>query len=305
MKLQNNLELNESLQITGGEKAVLDLNGHTITAPANNVLMYLKDANVTVVNGTIQGNNATMDVFAVSGSNLTLNKVNISGSGDDAIYISDEHSAVNSRVRLLDCDISMESCAVYMRGNGQKSAGKTQLIIEDSKINSKYIAVMGNGTSTYWGTETQIYNSEIQGHYAAIYQPQSDSITRIVGSKMSGICGVVIKGGDLEIVDSEIRGTGEQQPPAFEGSGYTDTGDAVYIDCGYQVPIRVAISGNSKITSEHSLAVRVFEPNGAYATVTITGGEFSTDVSAFLPEGYVYDPTSKTVKRVQEGTGDE
>lgn len=304
MKLQNNLELDTPLEITGAQKAVLDLNGHTITGPSDNVLMTLKDANVTVVNGNIVGNNPNTDVFTVSGSNLTLNKVNISGQGDDAIYISDEKDILNSRVRLLGCEITMESCAVYMRGNGEKSPGRSQLIIEDCELNSNYITVMGNGTAAYWGTEIQIYNSKLTGYYAAVYIPQSDSLTRVVESTLSGNCGLVIKAGDLEVLNSSIQGIGEKQPPKQEMSGYTDTGDAIYIDCTYQKPIRVTISGEkTNITSANSEAIQVFTPLGEYAQVTVTGGEFSTDVSAFVPEGYAY--SGGTVTQVQGGSGDE
>lgn len=305
MQLQNDLTLDAPLAITGNEKAVLDLNGHTIAGPSGDVLMHLKDANVTVVNGSIVGNDPNQDVFTVSGSSLTLNKVKVSGQGDDAIYITDENDIINSRVRLLGCEINMESCAVYMRGNGDKSAGRSQLVIEDCKLNSNYIAVMGNGTASFWGTEIQIYKSKVTGKYAAVYQPQGDSITKVTQSTLSGISGIVIKGGDLEVVDSVVNGTGAKQEPKVENSGFTDTGDAIYIDCGYQQPINVSVSGNCIITSTNSLAVQVFEPYGAFASVTITGGKFSSDVSAFVQEGYIYDTTDQIVKPVQGGAGDE
>jgi len=303
MQLKNDLTLSEPLAITGIEKAVLDLNGHTITGPSDNVLMQLKDASVTILNGNITANDARKDVISVSGSSLTLHEVNISGQGDDAIDISDENGTENSRVRIFDSKINVNGCAVYLRGNGEKSEGKTQVVIEDCDFTSGYIAVMGNGTAAYWGTDVQIYRSTLTGQYAAVYQPQSDSITRVTESTLSGICGVVLKGGDLEVVNSTIRGTGEQKAPAVEGSGYTDTGDAIYVDCNYKTPITVTVSGNSIITSTHSQAIQVFEPHGAYASVTVTGGNFSSDVSAYVPEGYTYN--NGTVTPAQEGTGDE
>jgi hypothetical protein len=59
----------------------------------------------------------------------------------------------------------------------------------------------------------------------------------------------------------------------------------------------VNVSGNSDITSANNKAVRVFVPDGYenHATVILTGGTYSSDVSEFVAEGYIYDPVSKKV----------
>lgn len=287
--LQNDLMLPETLTVSAGEKAMLDLNGHTITGPAGaSVLKVTEGADLTVTNGILDNANASVEAVRVTGGALTLQSVEILGKRGDAVYVTDANGMENARVRIFGSRLSADECAVYLRGNGTKSAGRTQVFIENSELTSDYIAIMGNGTSTYWGTEVQIYQSTVVGHYAAVYQPQGDSLTKVVESQLSGITGIVLKGGELEVVDSQVSGTGEKQEPKVEGSGYTDTGDGIYIDCGYKAPIRVSVSGNSRVTSAHSFAVQIFEPYGGYATVTLTGGEYSSDVSAWVPQGYVF-----------------
>lgn len=306
MQLQNDLTLDAPLAITGNEKAVLDLNGHTLTAPnGDSAVKLTQGANLTLTNGNVVSTSTTADAIYVSGSTLTLNKVKLDSQNEDGIYIIDENGVENSRIRIFGGEIKAKKCAVFLRGNGTMSSGRSQVFIEDCTLESDYIAVTGNGNATCWGTEIQIYKSKVTGKYAAVYQPQGDSITKVTQSTLSGISGIVIKGGDLEVVDSVVNGTGAKQEPKVENSGFTDTGDAIYIDCGYQQPINVSVSGNCVIESTNSLAVQVFEPYGAFASVTITGGKFSSDVSQFVQEGYIYDTTDQIVKPVQGGAGDE
>ena len=300
--LQNNLTLDQPLTLSAGEKAMLDLNGHTLTGPAGTPVVKLTEGtDLTVVNGTIDNGETAVEAISIKGGSLTLQNVDMVGGTSDAIYVTDAASIENTRIRIFDSRIHAGECAVYMRGNGTKSAGRTQVFIENSELSSEYIAVMGNGTAAYWGTEVQIYKSTIEGRYAAVYQPQSDSLTRVVESTLSGICGIVIKGGDLDVVSSTVMGTGDKQEPKVEGSGYTDTGDALLVDTTYKKPVTVTISGDSRFISTNSYAVQVFEPDGEYADVLILGGEYSSDVSQWLPEGYVYADG----KVVQGGTGDE
>jgi len=298
LQLQKDLELTEALTVAGGEKTVLDLNGNTITGPAEGTMLTLTDAaNLIIMNGEILAQDAGKDVISVSNSTLTLSGVKISGEGDDAIDISDENAEADSCVRIFESEIDVAGCAVYVRGNGATSEGRNQVIVENSLLTSGYITIMGNGTESYWGTSIQVYNSTLKGYYATIYQPQSDSITKVTGSTLEGGTGVAIKGGDLEIVSSTVKGTFPYTEPKFEGSGFTDTGDAVYVDCSYAEPMEITISGDSIIESTNALAVRVFVPEDGTdcASVVITGGTFSSDISAFVPTGYTYDPATGKV----------
>ena len=143
---------------------------------------------------------------------------------------------------MFDSDINLAGCAVFIRGNGEISDAKTQIIIEGSRLKSGYIAVMGNGTNTFWGTDVQIYNSTVTGKYAAVYQPQSDSLTRITNSTLEADTTIVMKGGDLEVIDCKIIGNGPHADPVYSQSGFNETGDAILVDCSYNAKINVSIS---------------------------------------------------------------
>lgn len=293
VQLRQNLTLEQPLALSNGANTVLDMNGFTVTGPETGPAITLTNgASLTVLNGNIQGAAAnTGNLVSITGATLTLSDVKISGARKDAIDITDQADGADSCVRLFDCNIDAERCAVYLRGDGTTKDGKTQVVIENSVIKSNYIAVTGSGNNVSWGTELQIYHSEITGKYAAVYHPQSDGIVRVTDSTLSGITGIVIKGGELVIKDSVISGTGKTNEifePAVDGSGFTDTGDGVYVDCSYQHQIIVGISGDkTKITSTNAQAVRIFDDSNLYALVEITGGTYSTDVAAMVPDGYV------------------
>ena len=130
---------------------------------------------------------------------------------------------------------------------------------------------------------------------------------QVTDSTLTGYTGVAIKGGELNVLDSTITGTGAAQQPQYSKSGFTDTGDGIYLEGGYNVEMLVTVAGNSTINSEHSQAVRVYEEGTHYATVVITGGKFSSDVTEFLPLGYTYDvgTGAVTAPTTQEETGNE
>lgn len=299
VKLEQDLVLTEPLVVNKGIKTVLDLNGHSITGAAGAPLLQLSEsAYLTLMNGQIVANDSSKDVISVSNSSLTLSKVEVTGNGDDAIDISDQNGSADSCIRVFDSKIDMAGCAVFIRGNGEVSEAKTQIIIEDSELNSGYVAIMGNGNNPCWGTDVQIYHSVVTGKYAAVYQPQTKSLTRVTnGSTLTGNTAIVMKGGDLEIIDSTVHGIGEAKEPAYSQSGFEETGDAILIDCSYNAKINVSITGKSVISSDKNKAVRVFVPAGYenHATVILTGGTYSSDVSEFVAEGYIYDPVLKKV----------
>ena len=299
VKLEQDLVLTEPLVVNKGIKTVLDLNGHSITGAAGAPLLQLSEsAYLTLMNGQIVANDSSKDVISVSNSSLTLSKVEVTGNGDDAIDISDQNGSADSCIRVFDSKIDMAGCAVFIRGNGEVSEAKTQIIIEDSELNSGYVAIMGNGNNPCWGTDVQIYHSVVTGKYAAVYQPQTKSLTRVTnGSTLTGNTAIVMKGGDLEIIDSTVHGIGEAKEPAYSQSGFEETGDAILIDCSYNAKINVSITGKSVITSDKNKAVRTFVPDGYenHTTVILTGGTYSSDVSEFVAKGYIYDPVSKEI----------
>jgi len=312
-RLQRDIVLKAPLQIDSGGDVILDLNGHTIQAPAGESALTVSNAtNMILLNGQLQAEDPQKNAVTVNGSMLTMSNVDIVGQSKYGVYVSDSEGNVDSRIRLFDCNIDAATGAVMLRGNGENSSGRTQLIVDSCVLNSDYMGIIGNGTQSYWGTDIQITDSQISGYYTALYQPQGDSTARVKNSTLTGGTGVVIKGGDLWITDSTVRGTFAEeqiQAPVLDKNGFSDTGDGLFVDCSYGLPMYIQIEGNSVIqkTAQSARSVRVFVPeDGAdSATVTITGGTYSDSVAEYVDPAYEYDPQSGTVvpKATVEGEG--
>lgn len=298
--LQQNVVLTDTLTVSEGSQATLDLNGYELTCTEATIFSVPSNANLTVMNGTISGDSTQTTALQTVGGQITLSKVQIENV-KYALSIEDYKTANdqgdNSFVRILDSQISSENVAIKLYGDGTASGELTVLVVQNSTVHSNYIAISGNGTATNpgrFGTDLQIVNSEVYGLYAGVYQPQMQSITTISGSTVSGWTGVAIKGGDLVVVDSIIQGLGTDEEVAvptestLSKSGFTDTGDGVYVEVSYGYPINVTISGASEIgcTAQSAQSVRVF-PASVLVEVTVTAGTFDTDVSAYLPDGYL------------------
>lgn len=86
-------------------------------------------------------------------------------------------------------------------------------------------------------------------------------------------------------MNTEVIATGAYQEPELGGNGFTDTGDAVYIETGYEYEIRLVIGQGSKLTSaqDKTLSLRVFEAGTDYVSVLIESGTFDEE----QPEEYL------------------
>lgn len=239
----------------------LDLNQNTITAEAGEAIaIHAANITLTVKNGTINN-------FA-------------EGSYSDGVYAYEESNNLT---------LTFENIVLESRTQGLAVQGLTS--------NSNVNIVNSNIKST---DELGIY-----------YPPKSGTLT-ISDSEIAGVTGIVVKGSNL-VVNGEktiISGTGPNVDPetyytgATDGSStLTETGDAVYVESGYNDrDISVSISGGH-LNSKNAKAVRMFVKNGentsAKREISVTGGTFSSDVSAYVAEGYVQNENG-TVEQLGE-----
>ena len=227
----------------------LDLNQNTITAEAGEAIA------INAANITLTVKNGTIENFA-------------EGSYSDGVYAYKESNNLT---------LAFENIVLKSRTQGLAVQGLTS--------NSNVNIVNSNITST-----------EGLGIY---YPPKSGTLT-ISDSEITGVTGIVVKGSNL-VVNGEktiISGTGPNVDPetyytgATDGSStLTETGDAVYVESGYNDrDISVSISGGH-LNSKNAKAVRMFVKNGentsAKREISVTGGTFSSDVSAYVAKGYV------------------
>ena len=239
----------------------LDLNQNTITAEAGEAIA------INAANITLTVKNGTIENFA-------------EGSYSDGVYAYKESNNLT---------LTFENIALKSRTQGLAVQGLTS--------NSNVNIVNSNITST-----------EGLGIY---YPPKSGTLT-ISDSEITGVTGIVVKGSNL-VVNGEktiISGTGPNVDPetyytgATDGSStLTETGDAVYVESGYNDrDISVSISGGH-LNSKNAKAVRMFVKNGentsAKREISVTGGTFSSDVSAYVAKGYVQNENG-TVEQLGE-----
>lgn len=261
-------EIGEKKQLQFEKEAMnltLDLNQNTITAEAGEAIA-VNAANITLIvkNGTIKN-------FA-------------NGKYSDGVYAYKESNNLT---------LTFENIVLESRTQGLAVQGLTS----NSNVNI---------------VNSKITSTEELGIY---YPPKSGTLT-ITDSEITGVTGIVVKGSNLVVVGDKtvISGTGPNVDPdtyytgATDGSSsLTETGDALYIESGYNDrDITVAVKGGS-FTSAKAQAVRMFIKNGETTTVKrevkVTGGTFSSDVSAYCEKNYYTEQNADntyTVKSMKD-----
>ncbi len=247
--------------------------------------------------------------FTKADVNITLNLNNhtVTALGGEAIKIN----AANVTLTITNGTIENHATGKYSDGlYAYSESNNLNLTLTNVKIHSRTqgLAVQGltsNSNVTINGGE--IISSEELGIY---YPPKSGTLT-VNDAKIEGKTGIVVKGSNLIVKgDSEIIGVGDKVVPdhyytgATDGSSsLTETGDAIYVESGYNDrDITVKIE-SGKLTSTNSYAIQYYDhakPVSAKREISITGGTFS-DLSAL---DYLADGANVTVKLAADTTKD-
>ncbi len=311
--LAGNVTLDTTVSVTNQKEKIVDLAGSTLSVPfAGHVFNLTDGASLTVMDGEVVGNAShTGALVNATGSDVALSGLTVTDV-KDVVRIADETSQDNdSFVTITDCDLSCSSMAVFVKGNGVLSEAPTRVIIENSRlVSSGYYAIAGSGnafpTGGNYGTDIVVRDSTVEGYYSAIYHPQRESSLLVENSTLAGITPLVMKGGDAVLVDAVVTASnqeGVQQlitPPAANKSGYSDTGAGVYVEGGFETPASVQMRGNTQVTAHYADALLVFDPDATGHTITVTGGSYSHDVTAYLADGYTCTPDGNGRYTVQK-----
>lgn len=295
VQLTGNVSLSSSLKVSDIHEKILDLNGYVLSAAANTVVEVKESSILTMMNGALQGNGTSSAYgLVVAGGDVALSNVTITDTAQ-AIRIWDPNASYNdSRVTLTDCTIRSTVAGIHIRGNGAKTATATHLTLEGCLIESTgYYAITGNGNDDAYGTYIHVRNSTLRvtsPSATAIYHPQRDSVLLVENSLLEGFTTLAVKGGNVTLTDTQVLATARAgmtaEPPAFNGSGYANTGAAVYVETGYNTLCSVTITGESVITSENAASILLYDSTNPLYTITVTGGKYSSDVSVFVADGY-------------------
>lgn len=287
IRLENNVTLakGETLTILEDKRVMMDLNGHTVTNTDGVAVTMMPGSSLTLVNGTLQQAEQSGTTYGIraTGAEVVLSNIKIN-EFQMGLYVGDNsnNNVLDSRIHIMDSVIDVENCAAFISGNGALSKQKSQLIIEGSTLTSHNMVIAGNGDTSgngRWGTDIQIINSTIKGtrmegasyDSVGIYQPQKASTLTIRDSHVEGGTGIALKGGSAKIYHSTIAGNGSYNEPTFEGSGSTNTGDAIYIETNYGYDIQLWLSADSELSveAEECKGLRVYEENAPNVYVEI------------------------------------
>ncbi len=291
LELSADVAVTETLAFVPGSYAVLDLGGNTLTSTAEKVFDVPTGATVTIVNGTISCGDGVVTGIAASGASVTLDGVVIEGV-DSGVTVRDHENGINadSAIYIRDSKITGDKYGLWIYSNEDESSHDTVVVVENSEIYGQtYAGIICNGS--YGDTDIRVSNCTVKGFYTGIYHPQKDSTLTVTESIITGYTGMAVKGGTVNIVNSSVCGTGAlHTEPAYQTSGWTDTGDGIYLEASYECDVIINISGDNttvKSDAEGSVAVRKYKEEAPHATISISGGSFDSDVSAFVASGYI------------------
>ena len=253
-----------------------DLTAAEVTSDASNPHILI----------TEQGTNVTID----------LNKHTITLDSLDTVSIQ------ASDVTLKICDGTIANAnprgyGLYVYHNKAANAGydNVNVTFEGVKLTTKdqAIGVQGNNSNNNVTLRNCVINAV--DSLGAYWPPKSGTLT-LDGTTINAGTGIISKGGKISIVgDTVINATGAKVVPDeyYDGNPNKNlvlTGDAVYMQSGYNDrAIEIDIS-SGEFKSANNLAVRYFtKPNETAPDrkYNITGGSYSSELSVeYLGAGF-------------------
>lgn len=262
-----------NITVANGVDATIDLDGKTLT-----------------VNGRIfVGTQAKAGATQANGSSLVI-------SGGDVNTTRGVKVAYYGNFRV-NADATLTSSATqalwYLGYNTIDIYGKVT-----TTATSADAAVSGIGnkvTSTADDSYNAVVNVYAGGEVSSqvtkgIYMP-NDGTLNVYGGTISGTTGIYAKSGNLNISGGTINATGAKVDYSPNNNGGNATGDALVIEAsgsGYAQAPAASITGGS-FNSANAKSVATYKATGSpyeLPTGFITGGTFSTDVSAYVADGY-------------------
>ncbi|MBM6917471.1 S-layer homology domain-containing protein [Intestinimonas butyriciproducens] len=142
------------------------------------------------------------------------------------------------------------------------------------------------------GTHSQISVSLTGGSVTAggdsvgIYFPSDNSTLVIDGTTITGDTAVAVKGGTTTIRgNASLHGTGAKHiPDEPQGSGVNLTGAALYLEGNYGWDTSVRVEGGTFVSDQADAVLMLFDDENYRRTISISGGYFTSDPSAYVAE---------------------
>ena len=327
IKLTQNIELNETLNIAGNKKFTLDLNGKNLTLAKNTNTILM---NVGKKEGRDTSELLLTDSAAVKGKIESFENSAMICVRKDAKMVTRD---IN--LRFNDENHGQSNLAIQVQGelivdkgtDIQSTEGGISVIQEGSKLTmndgnivAEYYAVSGNGT--YGGTNMTINGGTLKANNGAgIFHPQNGTLT-LNGGTITGLTGVQMCAGQLNVPENstvKVIATGEDdRANKEENDGNIDDGRAVsLIDRNYPGGAPKAnIAGGSFVSEKTDESILAYSWNsdkkeasewtGAKDNTTVSGGEFNkpfneefVKTASFLSvDGTYYAANEATLKNL-------
>ncbi len=245
----------------------LDLNGHT----------YRYDA-------------LTIDpaFLLLSNKTLTLRNGRLEADPGSLAAIATDASSTGSRI-VIESDFTVAGNSVLLVG----TSPSLELFGTIDTTGTSNTSIQGNGSTTKNSSIVIKEGARVLSDKAGIYHPQPGTLT-VEGGLITGSTGIVMKSGHLVVKGGEISATGARMPYTHESSGYISTGDAVVLEaCDYPGGAPSAEISGGLLSSQKAQAVVCYLKDGAKDMDNkkfVTGGEFSSDPTAYLGESLMAVP---------------
>ena len=286
VKLTDNISLTKTLEITAD--TTIDLNGFNITATDARAF-HVKSGTLTLTgNGTVSSEHTDGNTSFASTSSVIRVGDGTSETGTNSIEAK----------LTINKDVTVSSNWCYGVSVFGTNTVETVNIYGKIIVNGEQPALSGLGTKYYGSTTINLYPGSVikSQNEVAIYHPQAGNMN-VDGSTIEGVGGIEAKGGTINISgDAVITATGTVGHIANNNGTSTD---------GYAI----AAVRNSSYAGNNSFEITggtftgkigvVVDDNNTSANydpnITITGGKFTDDVSAYVGEGYAQNPDGTVV----------
>ncbi len=248
VRLVNNVNLTDGVEVEDGSTVTLDLNGYTITNADN----WTKDISVDYL------------LAVKRGGNLKINDSSANKTG--AIISTNDKIAVAVKLTIKD-----EST--------EERAEAATLTVNGGTLKAPFYGISGNGMRH--NTNLTINDGTIEGTKGTgIYQPQDGTVT-INGGTITGLTGIEIRSGQLDVNGGTFISTADKYEEAENGGGTTVTGAAIAVSQHTtDKKITVTVDGGTFEGPKSFVETDVQKAPVTESSATINNGTFDGEVSS-------------------------
>ena len=291
-KLENDVDLtSKTLTIDAKDNVTLDLNGHSIkvsNTESGGIDVYgkltLMDSTDTAKDGT--GNGKIWSDTQYTGLPTGFCAIRVCGNG----HFIMESGLIDTATAISNNTANGQFAVGFNNASSDTAATVT---INGGHIKAGWYAVSGNG-SLNMGTAKVVVNGGVLESVAdyALYLPQNGGKAEINGGVIYGAAGgIAINRGELTVNNGTITSKGTGSTGTWgDGTGNLEAA-AINVNAAYG-DAAVMINGGKMIAETNAL----FITNGTKhnGTITVTGGTFSSDPTAYLAAGYTASENNGT-----------